>query len=128
MRTAIWIENIVGKYSLNVNEVYQDEAYKLLEKEYIQNSLELNNVQQLSASSFEYGQKHLKHQEQIVKDAKEEEKNRLEASQLASKIRTLNAMPSYVKPYNAGTLTSEYSKQINALGYKLLPDFNIEKM
>lgn len=63
-----------------------------------------------------------------VRTITEEEKNRLEASQLASKIRTLDILPSFIKPYNAGTLIAQYSKQINALGYKLLPDFNIEKM
>ena len=63
-----------------------------------------------------------------VRNITEEEKNKLEAMQLASKIKTLNVMPSYVKPYNAGTLTSQYSKEINALGYKLLPNFSIEKM
>jgi hypothetical protein len=63
-----------------------------------------------------------------VRTITEEEKNKLEAIQLASQIRTLNSMPSYVKPYNAGTLTREYTNKINALGYKLLSDFNIEKM
>ena len=63
-----------------------------------------------------------------VRTITEEEKNRLEASQLASKIRTLDILPSFIKPYNAGTLIAQYSKQINALGYKLLPNFDIEKM
>jgi len=63
-----------------------------------------------------------------VRTITEEEKNKLEAIQLASKIRTLDILPSFIKPYNASTLIAQYSKEINALGYKLLSDFSIEKM
>jgi ethanolamine ammonia-lyase large subunit len=63
-----------------------------------------------------------------VRTITEEEKNKLQAVELATKIKTLNSMSSYVKPYNAGTLIAQYTKEINALGYKILPNFSIEKM